>query len=112
MFDFSVLKESKAEVCVRCFSKEDAIMFVNKMIDDYPDKTRFWTRGETHWSPSSSHVDYFPYLNNVQGNRLLWDDGEYAEKHRCLIIDFSSLVRTEDLGECTISDVNIESFLM
>lgn len=50
-------------------------------MSQYPEKCVYWKPGESKWrEEDSEYIDYFPYLNGLDGNTLCWDDEDYAEK--------------------------------
>lgn len=115
MLDLTILEEKNVLFCVRCRDEESTILFLNEMIRQYPEKTKFWHSGENKWEEAidegEDHVDYFPYINNCGGTTLAWDSGDYADDHRYKIIEFYDIpgaMPIEDLGEinCHSFDIN------
>lgn len=112
MIDLSMLTEPGKKFCVRCYDVESCVAFLEEMIKQHPEKCRFWSHGENRWRDRiGEYVDYFPYLNNVDGDRLLWDSDGYAEDNGYFIIDYDELpgARGElpDFGEIDLSGVDI-----
>lgn len=101
--DLTPLYEPGVKLCVRCYSEEEAQVFLARMMQEFPDRTRFWTPGETNWHDDFEFIDYYPYLNHIDGLNLCWDTGEYSEDNEYTVIDFGSLLRKVDLG-----DINME----
>ena len=51
------------------------------MMSQYPEKCVYWNTGESKWrGEDREYIDYFPYLNGLDGNTLCWDDEDYEEK--------------------------------
>ena len=112
MLDLTMLAEPGRKFCVRCYDKESTDTFLREMIRQYPDRCEFWSGREDKWDErSGEYVDYFPYLNNVEGRNLAWDDCDWAEDNGYDIIDYYDLpgARKEcvDFGEITCSERDI-----
>lgn len=113
MLDLSMLTEPGVKFCVRCYDKESVSVFLEEMIRQYPEKTRYWKVGENRYDSDVGHLDYFPYLNNCDGNKLLWDDESYAENNGYTIINFSDIPGATgeplDFGEIDVSDLDLSA---
>ena len=116
MLDLTMFEEKNVLFCVRCRDEESAITFLNEMIRQYPEKTKFWHSGENKWEEAiddgESHVDYFPYINNYGGTTLAWDDDDYAETHSYRIVEYYDIPGSrplEDLGDIDGSGFDINS---
>lgn len=116
MLDLTMFEEKNVLFCVRCRDEESAITFLNEMIRQYPEKTKFWNSGENKWKEAiddgENHVDYFPYINNCGGTTLAWDDDDYAETHSYRIVEYYDIPGSrplEDLGDIDGSGFDINS---
>lgn len=116
MLDLTIFEEKNVLFCVRCRDEESAITFLNEMIRQYPEKTKFWNSGENKWEEAiddgENHVDYFPYINNCGGTTLAWDDDDYAETHSYRIVEYYDIPGSrplEDLGDIDGSGFDINS---
>lgn len=98
MLNFSKLAEPGVKIALRCFSEEEANEFLREMKDRYPSKCYHWHLPWTRFDPDVGHVDFFPYLNNLDGDNLLWDDEDWAVRHGYKIVDYMELVELEDYG--------------
>lgn len=109
VLDLSMLIECKKPVCVRCRDEESTLDFLKEMFAQYPEQCSNWTPEENKWDINDGNpVTYFPYLNKVLGNRLLWDGSDYAERNGYKIIEYYDLARTQsDLGEIDAQGVDI-----
>lgn len=115
MLDFSMLRHDKRKLCVRCYNEEDARVFVEEMRRQHPGRCSWWDPGETHWRFGDEHVDYFPYLNDIDGHDLCWDRDGYAERNGYYIVNFSDIPRlfpVTDLGDMPQSDISICELLV
>lgn len=97
--DLTPLYEPGVRLCVRCRSEDEALVFLARMMREFPDRTKFWTAGETNWHDDYEFVDYYPYLNNTDGYNLCWDTGSYSEDNDYTVIEFESLLYKVDFGE-------------
>lgn len=116
MLDLTMFEEKNVLFCVRCRDEESAITFLNEMIRQYPEKTKFWHSGENKWEEAidegGDHVDYYPYINNCGGTTLAWDDDDYAETHSYRIVEYYDIPGSrplEDLGDIDGSGFDINS---
>lgn len=116
MLDLTMFEEKSVLFCVRCRDEESAITFLNEMIRQYPEKTKFWDSDENKWEEAiddgENHVDYFPYINNCGGTTLAWDDDDYAETHSYRIVEYYDIPGArplEDLGDIDGSGFDINS---
>ena len=114
MLDLTMFEEKNVLFCVRCRDEESAITFLNEMIRQYPEKTKFWHSGENKWEEAiddgENHVDYFPHINNCGGTTLAWDNEDYAETHSYRIVEYYDIPGSrppEDLGEIDCCSFNI-----
>jgi hypothetical protein len=114
MLDLTMFEEKNVLFCVRCRDEESTLTFLNEMIRQYPEKTKFWHGGENKWEEAidddRGHVDYFPYINNCGGTTLAWDSDSYAEDHRYRVVEFYDIpgaTPIEDLGEIDCCNFNI-----
>lgn len=114
MLDLTMFEEKNVLFCVRCRDEESTLTFLNEMIRQYPEKTKFWYIGENKWEEAiddgGDHVDYFPYINNCGGTTLAWDSESYAEDHRYRIVEFYDIpgaTPIEDLGEIDCCNFDI-----
>lgn len=115
MLNLSMFASYKGKICCRCYSEHEASVFLRSMMEQYPSHTKFWSEGETHWGEhGSDYVDYFPYLNNVDGGSLCWDDESYAEDNDYYIVDFDDipmLHQSLDLGDIPQSEMDVDFLL-
>ena len=114
MLDLSVLTEPGVKICVRCTDEESTLAFLDEMFLQYPEKCRYWSRGENKWGDrETSYVDYFPYLNNYDGRTLFWGSDGYAESNGYKIIKYydipGALGAPADLGEILCSEFDISA---
>ena len=92
MIDLSQLEEPGKKFCVRCFDEESTLAFLDEMFEQYPEKCKYWTRGENKWGKVyGGYIDYFPYLNGVDGTNLCWDGERYAEENDYIIVNYTDL---------------------
>lgn len=104
--DFSRLLEPDKKLAVRCMSEHDAEWFLASMKVHYPRKCENWTYPKTRWC-GGDHIDYFPYLNNCDGTRLMYASRNWAEENNYIIIPFEELIAELDKGEIDQSDISI-----
>lgn len=114
MLDLSVLAVPGVKICVRCRDEKSTLAFLEEMFLQYPDRCEFWDRDENRWARrDSEYIDYYPYLNNVDGYGLCWDGGGYAERNGYTIIDYydipGALGEPMDFGEIVHSDIDINA---
>lgn len=112
MLDLSVLAVPGVKICVRCRDEKSTLAFLEEMFLQHPDRCEFWDRGENKWvKRDSEYIDYYPYLNNVDGYGLCWDGGGYAERNGYTIIDYydipGAIGEPMDFGEIVLSDIDI-----
>lgn len=112
MLDLSIFKDSKGPICVRCRDEKSTLFFLEEMMSQYPEKCVYWKPGESKWrGEDSEYIDYFPYLNGLDGNTLCWDDEDYAEKNGYIIIEYydipGALGPPDDFGEIDTMDIDI-----
>ena len=115
MLNLSMLTSYNGEVCVRCRSEDEAQRFTSEMKLQYPNRCKAWSEGETNWDrcEERGYIDYFPYFDKPEsaGWGLYWDDDDYADEHKCTIVEFRDIPDTLnlDLGEIQASDFTIDN---
>lgn len=112
MLDLTMFKESADRICVRCRDEESTLTFLKEMMTQYPEKCKYWDGDENKWLNSDDgYIDYFPYLNNRDGDQLCWDNCEYAEENGYKIVEYTdipgALGLPEDLGDIDLSESDI-----
>ena len=108
MLDLSQFETYNGRICVRCRDEESTLRFLEEMFIQHPEKCRFWSRDENKWDEDVSYVDYFPYLNGIDGGNLCYDTGSYAKEEGYLIVDFYEIPGA--YGEIDLGDIEKPEF--
>lgn len=106
--DLSILLEPEKKLAVRFTSEDEAVWFLAAMKVQYPEKCENWTFPSSRWYGGDS-IDYFPYLNNCDGTRMMCASGNWAEENNYTVIPFEMLTGEFDKGEIVQSDISLDA---
>lgn len=112
MLDLTIFEDPSKKFCVRCRDEESSFSFLGAMKDQHPQRCTRWNRIENHFDNSVGYIDYYPYINGLDGAELLWDDEDFAEKNGYTIVEFYDIPGArpiDDLGEIDSCDFDINN---
>ena len=94
--DLSPLLVPNIRFAVRCESEEEAKQFIKAVMDKFPEKETILSPWDTRWR-NDNNGDYggrayFPDLNNVEQERFMHGDMDYARVNGYKLVYFRDLV--------------------
>ena len=105
--------ENLGRTAVRCISEEQAEMFMDAMWEQYPKLVSgIWRKGETNWERyrDIGCIYYLPRIVCERGEVSHCQSSTLSSRERgkYKVVEFEELLQTDDLGEFSKSNMDIE----
>lgn len=100
--DFSPLLVKGPRFAVYCETEEEALIFLRRYREEYPDRCSTWREDDTHFGRYDRHC-YRPNLNMPEDWGLKYCSYEHYEGEGFTIIPFADLIVQSDIEESDLS---------
>lgn len=101
--DLSPLLVPGIKFAVRCETEEEAIQFATAVTEQFPGKKTYIRPSNVRWMDDNSGIDggraYFPDLNEVEHEPMMYGNVQWAIDNGYTIVYFGDMIITTQLEE-------------